>query len=186
MLKLAAMLSGLALLPRVARSVARLDAEEPGVFLARVDEDGRLHRVRGASAAAGTFRVRTQDVEARMPFALGAYYGDGVAHRFWHAWRNPGGEMAQSHGAAVICHARSTGLSLSVRTNGRDIPFDVPAVAGTYVLAITAQAHEPAAMEEFRLLAATDACRKNRLLCRGTQVPADFSHVVLAVEPLAV
>ncbi|MBS0590496.1 MAG: hypothetical protein JSR65_07640 [Proteobacteria bacterium] len=183
--KFAALLSGIALLPRVARSVARIDAPSD-VWLARVDDAGRLHRVQGASDAAGAFRLRTQAAHAHRPFALDADYGDGIAHRFWYAWRGPDGGMAQSHHAALTCHAQSTGLSLSVRADGRDVPFAIPAVAGTYVLAIANDGHGLAALDDVHLLAATSDRGNDRLRCRSTQASATFSHVVFSVEPLAV
>lgn len=180
-----AAVAGFGLLPQVVRSAVSWEAAVPAVRVLRADEDGRLTVVRAAEGMSGTCRIRVCGAASSLPFALEAHYGDRNTHRFWHAWREPDGVMAQSHHAAVTCHAQSDGLRMSVRSGTKKVPVTIPAESGRYVLAIDTAGRGAMSIASYRLREPGGDCREYALACRSTQAAAGFSYVVLTVELLA-
>ena len=162
----AAAAAGVALLPRIGRSAAEVADQGPLVQIARVDANGDLIHLRRATGGEGLFRVRVRDVGVNAPFAIEARYGEDFHHRFWQAWKQHDGSMTHSHGAAVACHAQSTGIELVIRVGGKPTSCALPAEPGLYALTVAAPAGATTYLQ-------------------GRFTAAGSSRVFLSVEPLA-
>lgn len=146
----------------------------------------RLAQVsRGSETAAdaGVFRLRVLKASTALPMRLDAVYAH-ASHRFWYAWQEHG-EVHASQPVPVRWEVRRGGvLPLTLTHAGNAVPFAVPAVEGTYLLAMAADGAVPPDLRRFEL--GGSDCGVGSVVCRTSGRDADFPHLLLAVEAATV
>jgi hypothetical protein len=155
--------------------------------------DARLHQVQPDASLldatalcgeAGLHQLRVVAGYSQSVFSLEAVYAENARHRFWQTWRE-NDQMYQSSPCTLrwIANADS-GLPIAVSADGGSVMIHVPAIAGSYVLALGMQGEVPA-VQNFVLREATEDRPATRLVGRRSGIGATFPHVILAVAPLS-
>jgi hypothetical protein len=186
--------AGLALLPRAHRLLAAGSLPElaPDVSLgywkhrAAVDlnsTDNVLVDARGMAPEAAAYALRVMGAETDTPLSVSAQYAAGAEHRFWQAWHE--GRMLQHSQTTSITWSASAGepLHLVIRTAGGAGTVEVPAQAGTYVLAIGPDARKVPAWRDLALDQDNHG-KTLRLVWRSGGQAVPFPHLYFAVEPI--
>jgi len=137
-----------------------------------------------SAGAGGTYKLHVLSAVSNTALAIDAEYQGGAAHRFWQSWAERG--LLQSSPTSAIrwwANDRRV-LKLTIWSGGAASVTQVPARAGTYVLAIAPNA---AVLPAWRDLALHQTSQKNprslQLVMRGgTRVP--FPYLIFGVEQI--
>ena len=194
MLKGAAAGIGIALLPTAGLFAAATSQATLAPFVAmgywqhpaRVNlntPDDVLADAAAVAATAASYKLTVLSAVTTTPLSIDAEYLDNASHRFWQAW-SEGGMLQHSNTGAIRWWAQNKkALPLTVRTSGGASFTQVPAQAGTYVLAIGPNAQPLPAWSNLAIHATNPKNpRTLQLVARGNQQRVDFPYLVFRVD----
>ena len=139
-----------------------------------------------AAGEGASYTLRVLSAVSDTTLAIDAQYAGNAAHRFWQAW-SEGGMLQQSHTSSIIWWAQNRrALPLTVWSGGGASLTQVPARAGTYVLAIGPNAQRLPAWSDLALRATNRRnLRTLQLISRGSNQRVAFPYLVFGVEQAA-
>jgi len=197
MLKLAESSVGLAMVPAfvlaksvkptaLAPTIAMGFWQHPTTVSLNTPDDVVVDAASVSAGAGGTYKLHVLSAVSNAELAIDAEYQSGAAHRFWQSW-SEGGLLQKSPTSAIRWWAKDRrALQLTIWSGGAASVTQLPARAGTYVLAIAPNAGRLPAWSD---LALDQTVQKNprsaQLVMRGgKRVP--FPYLIFRVEQAAV
>jgi hypothetical protein len=137
-----------------------------------------------SAGAGGMYKLQVLSAVSTAQLAIDAEYQGGAAHRFWQSW-SEGGLLQKSPTSAIRWSAKDRrALQLTVWSGGAASVVQLPARAGTYVLAIAPNA---ALLPAWSDLALHQTMQKNprslQLVKRGGTRVA-FPYLIFGVEQI--